>query len=57
MDKQERLIDQLKENLSKLDDKQKDAFRQSLKRQLPGVIKKATEDAKNEIKKDEGEQS
>ena len=57
MDNQERLVDQLKDNLSKLDDKQKDAFRRSLKRQLPGVIKKATEDAKNEIKKDEGEQS
>ena len=55
MDKQERLIDQLKDNLSKLDDKQKDAFRQSLKRQLPGVIKKATEDAKSETQKDEGE--
>jgi len=52
MDNQERLVDQLKKNLSKLDDKQKEAFRQSLKRQIPGVIRRAVRDAQQKSKQE-----
>ena len=46
MGKNERLIDQLQKGIQDLDDDQRKAFKESLKRQIPGVIKQAVEDAK-----------
>ena len=48
MGKKDRLIDQLQNEIRELNDKQREAFKQSLKRQLPTVIKQAAQDAKKE---------
>ena len=50
-----RLVDLLKDEVDRMDEKQQKAFRGELKKRLPGFIRKAAQDARDNDRKENEE--